>query len=111
MSKNKQSPCPAPPAPDAASPVLPGAQDDIGESLRQLGAAAPPLESHPAQPEGDAACALNQDPQLVQDFLVESREHLTNIEARMLEIEQGAETGETINSAFRSFHTIKGLAG
>ncbi|QOY91882.1 chemotaxis protein CheA [Paludibaculum fermentans] len=57
------------------------------------------------------AQALNQDPQLVEDFLVEAREHLANIEARLLEIEQGAHTPETLNSAFRSFHTLKGLAG
>ncbi|MBN9662911.1 MAG: chemotaxis protein CheA [Acidobacteria bacterium] len=57
------------------------------------------------------AQALNQDPQLVEDFLVEAREHLSNIEARLLEIEQGAHTRETLNSAFRSFHTLKGLAG
>ncbi|MBI5282220.1 MAG: chemotaxis protein CheA [Candidatus Solibacter usitatus] len=55
--------------------------------------------------------SLNQDPQLVQDFLVEAREHLSNIEARMLELEQGTQTEETLHAAFRSFHTIKGLAG
>lgn len=54
---------------------------------------------------------LNQDPQLIQDFLVEAREHLTNVEGRLLEIEQGVHTAETLNSAFRSFHTLKGLAG
>jgi two-component system chemotaxis sensor kinase CheA len=57
------------------------------------------------------ALPLNQDPQLVQDFLVEAREHISNVEARLLEIEQGATTAETLHSAFRSFHTIKGLAG
>ncbi|WP_321475370.1 chemotaxis protein CheA [uncultured Paludibaculum sp.] len=61
--------------------------------------------------EKDMAQALNQDPQLVEDFLVEAREHLANIEARLLEIEQGAHTPETLHSAFRSFHTLKGLAG
>ena len=54
---------------------------------------------------------LNQDPQMIQDFLVEAREHLTNVEGRLLEIEQGVHTAETLNSAFRSFHTLKGLAG
>lgn len=65
----------------------------------------------PVAEEKAAAQALNQDPQLVEDFLVEAREHLSNIEARLLEIEQGAHTRETLNSAFRSFHTLKGLAG
>jgi len=67
----------------------------------------------PEEPAGAAppALPLNQDPQLVQDFLVEAREHISNVEARLLEIEQGATTAETLHSAFRSFHTIKGLAG
>jgi two-component system chemotaxis sensor kinase CheA len=54
---------------------------------------------------------LNQDPDLLREFLVEAREHLTNIESRLLEIDQGNATGETLHSAFRSFHTLKGLAG
>jgi len=65
------------------------------------------LDEPPAPPVN----LLAQDPQLIQDFLVEAREHLTNIEDRVLEIEQGAHTAETLHSAFRSFHTIKGLAG
>lgn len=54
---------------------------------------------------------LAQDPELVQDFLVEAREHLAKIEACLLEIEQRTHTAETLHAAFRSFHTIKGLAG
>ncbi|HEY3442119.1 MAG TPA: chemotaxis protein CheA [Paludibaculum sp.] len=65
----------------------------------------------PAAPPAFAANELNQDPQLIQDFLVEAREHLTNVEGRLLEIEQGVHTAETLHSAFRSFHTLKGLAG
>lgn len=55
--------------------------------------------------------ALNQDRQLIQDFLVEAREHLASIEACLLKIEQGAASAEVLHAAFRSFHTIKGLAG
>ncbi|GIU78279.1 MAG: hypothetical protein KatS3mg005_1517 [Bryobacteraceae bacterium] len=58
-----------------------------------------------------ASNPLAQDPELVQDFLVEAREHLARIEACLLEIEQGVHTQETLHAAFRSFHTIKGLAG
>ena len=54
---------------------------------------------------------LNQDPELMREFLVEAREHLSNIESRLLEFDQGNSTGETLHSAFRSFHTLKGLAG
>ncbi len=88
-------------ASETPQPATPGSNDDIGESLRQLSAAAP----------DEPLASLNQDPQLLQDFLVESREHLVNIEARLLEIEHGQATPETLHSAFRSFHTMKGLAG
>jgi len=54
---------------------------------------------------------LSQDPELLREFLVEAREHLNNIESCLLEIDQGNSTGETLHSAFRSFHTLKGLAG
>lgn len=76
---------------------------DAAEGLRAL---AESMESAAA-----AANPLAQDPELVQDFLVEAREHLAQIEACLLEIEQGVHTQETLHAAFRSFHTIKGLAG
>ena len=90
------------------------------------------LAGEPARPAGPAGAAgledglkalsesmeaaastnfLAQDAELVQDFLVEAREHLARIEACLLEIEQRTHTPETLHAAFRSFHTIKGLAG
>jgi two-component system, chemotaxis family, sensor kinase CheA len=55
--------------------------------------------------------SLAQDPELVGDFVVESREHLESIEGRLLVLEQTPGDMETIHAVFRSFHTIKGLAG
>jgi two-component system, chemotaxis family, sensor kinase CheA len=66
--------------------------------------AEPPLQ--PAQTN-----SLAQDPELVGDFVVESREHLMAIESRMLVLEQNPADMEAIHSVFRAFHTIKGLAG
>jgi two-component system, chemotaxis family, sensor kinase CheA len=54
---------------------------------------------------------LSQDPELVGDFLLEAREHLQNVEAGLLVIEKDPAHRETLHSVFRSFHTIKGLAG
>jgi two-component system chemotaxis sensor kinase CheA len=74
-------------------------------------------ESHApsAAPAGQAApfapCSLAQDPELVGDFVLESREHLTSIEGRMLLLEQNPNDMEAVHSVFRGFHTIKGLAG
>lgn len=55
--------------------------------------------------------AIAQDLELINDFVLESREHLESIEARLLALEQDASDMESIHSVFRGFHTIKGLAG
>lgn len=54
---------------------------------------------------------LSQDPELLGDFVLESREHLAGIEAQVLTIERDPSNSEVLHSVFRSFHTIKGLAG
>ena len=55
--------------------------------------------------------ALGEDPELLTDFALEARDHLVSIEQQLLTLEQDAENPEAIHSVFRSFHTIKGLAG
>src|ERR1019366_4523930 len=45
------------------------------------------------------------------DFIVESREHLVNIESQVLTLEREPSDNEALNAVFRGFHTIKGLAG
>lgn len=71
------------------------------------------LESCPAgtaAPES-ASYSLAQDPELLSDFVLESREHLAAIENRSLALEQDPGNSEAIHFIFRAFHTIKGLAG
>lgn len=53
----------------------------------------------------------NFDREMWEDFVVEAREHIENIEKGLLELETDKENENIINSIFRSFHTIKGLAG
>ena len=71
----------------------------------------------PVAPTANAAqssFALNslaQDPELVGDFIMESREHLGSIENNMLTLERNPEEKEAVHAVFRGFHTIKGLAG
>ncbi len=48
---------------------------------------------------------------LVQDFIYESYEHLEVAEANLLTLESNPRDNEAINSVFRAFHTIKGVAG
>lgn len=64
-----------------------------------------------AEPKPEQPKSLAQDPELVSDFIMESREHLSSIEGLMLELEQNPEGTDAIHSVFRGFHTIKGLAG
>jgi two-component system, chemotaxis family, sensor kinase CheA len=55
--------------------------------------------------------SLAGDPELLSDFVLEAREHLASLEAQVLTIERDPGNSEALNSVFRSFHTIKGLAG
>jgi two-component system chemotaxis sensor kinase CheA len=71
-------------------------------------------EKKPEKPKQEAPPAifsLADDPELVADFIVESREHLNTIEQRVLTLEREPRNAEAVNSVFRGFHTIKGLAG
>jgi two-component system chemotaxis sensor kinase CheA len=92
---------------ESASPGNAGAGTRGGDTGADSGPS--PCAATPA--EGAAVNPLAQDPELIRDFVVESREHLGNIEGKVLEIERGSAPDDAIHSLFRSFHTIKGLAG
>jgi two-component system chemotaxis sensor kinase CheA len=72
----------------------------LQQALEAGGLAAPP-----------SVKALAEDTELIADFVLESREHLASIEAQALALERDPSDAEALNSAFRGFHTIKGLAG
>ncbi|MBB5059141.1 two-component system chemotaxis sensor kinase CheA [Granulicella aggregans] len=55
--------------------------------------------------------SLGDDAELIADFLVEAREHLSLIEGQLLTLERDPGAMEIIHAVFRAFHTIKGLAG
>ncbi|HEY7392075.1 MAG TPA: chemotaxis protein CheA [Bryobacteraceae bacterium] len=55
--------------------------------------------------------AISQDPELLSDFVLESREHLANLESQLLVLEKDPSNSEALHAIFRNFHTIKGLAG
>ncbi len=55
--------------------------------------------------------SLGEDPEMIGDFILESREHLTQVEIQMMTLEKDSGDSEAINTVFRGFHTIKGLAG
>ena len=53
-----------------------------------------------------------EDRELLQEFTVESLDHLADIESQFLTIEsQGLQDIELVNTVFRAVHSIKGAAG
>jgi two-component system chemotaxis sensor kinase CheA len=64
-----------------------------------------------ASPKKVASVPLCEDTELVGDFVVEAREHLSDIEGQMLTLERDPSDMEVLHAVFRAFHTIKGLAG
>ncbi len=55
--------------------------------------------------------AGNFDISFYTDFINESREHLYVVEAKLLTLEAEPTSEEPLHAVFRSYHTIKGLAG
>src|SRR3984957_16817061 len=68
-------------------------------------------KSMPDKSAGTSANPLASDPELIGDFIMESREHLTAIELQLLTLDQEPANAEAIHAIFRGFHTIKGMAG
>lgn len=68
-----------------------------------------PAETTPAPETG--AYDISQDQDLFFGFITESMEHIQTIEVNIVSLEQDPEDKDTINSIFRPFHTIKGVAG
>lgn len=54
---------------------------------------------------------IQDDADLLREFLNESREHLDNIEQGVLVLERCPTDAETLSTIFRAFHTFKGSAG
>jgi two-component system chemotaxis sensor kinase CheA len=54
---------------------------------------------------------LGSNRELLTEFYNEAADHLHQIEAALLALEQRPDAPEALNSIFRSFHTIKGNAG
>jgi two-component system chemotaxis sensor kinase CheA len=54
---------------------------------------------------------ISETEEYLSDFLIETKEHLESIETNILILEKDKGNKEIIDSIFRDFHTIKGLAG
>jgi two-component system chemotaxis sensor kinase CheA len=93
---------------DALEPALRSGVAGLQEALERASTGA----RQPMRPPASVSSqSLAQDPELVSDFIMESREHLTNIESQLLALEQSPDDLEPVHTIFRGFHTIKGLSG
>ncbi|MDZ4754965.1 MAG: chemotaxis protein CheA [Phycisphaerae bacterium] len=89
----------APPASSAVSPAFAAAID-------------PPVNDNAPDDNEPVIIAAGEDCQdTLAEFLAEAREHLTGAEAAALLLEKSPHDLEQINTVFRAFHTIKGVAG
>jgi two-component system chemotaxis sensor kinase CheA len=55
--------------------------------------------------------AMDEDDELLQDFLVEAGEILEQLNEQLVDLEQRPKDSELLNAVFRGFHTVKGGAG
>jgi two-component system chemotaxis sensor kinase CheA len=67
--------------------------------------------SEPAASPQQPLIIAEQDAPLVTDFVAEATEHIESAETGLLELENKPGNAEVLNKIFRSFHTIKGMAG
>jgi two-component system, chemotaxis family, sensor kinase CheA len=92
------------------SETLSGGLAELERAIEAAGGAGAGTEAPPpAAALGDNP--LTRDPELLNDVILESNEHLASVENELLKLEKDPENQEAIHTAFRSFHTIKGLAG
>ena len=55
--------------------------------------------------------APDLDEDIIREFVQEGNEQLADADNRLLDLEKNPSDDEALNAVFRSFHTIKGLAG
>ena len=83
-------------------------QSDTQDVRHPAGAEGPtPEESLPATPPERP---FTGDPSLLADFIRESSDHLHTAETMLLDLESAPDNMDAINSVFRAWHTIKGVA-
>tara|TARA_Y100001933_G_scaffold262971_1_gene322766 strand:+ start:114120 stop:116888 length:2769 start_codon:yes stop_codon:yes gene_type:complete len=90
------------------------APEPVAEMLALLGVTVKTdaqADADNAQANEDAEQTFFADPTLVAEFITEAREHLDAAEVELLSVEDDPNNEDTLNAIFRSFHTIKGVAG
>ena len=84
-----------------------------GKSVTPFEIPAAPAATAASHEKSDVLMTLNleENKELLAEFHPEVVDHLQQIEAALLLLDQAPDNPEALNSIFRSFHTIKGNAG
>jgi two-component system chemotaxis sensor kinase CheA len=72
---------------------------------------APPEALEKVSSPSPQSNSLAADEEMIREFITESRDHLAAIDFHVLLLEKDNSATESLNTIFRGFHTIKGLAG
>ncbi|MCC6341827.1 MAG: chemotaxis protein CheA [Bryobacterales bacterium] len=91
-------------APEGTESIADRLREGLARIQRALEATRAPAPDRPGN-------QLAHDPEIIADFILESREHLSSIEQCLLTLERDPANADAIHSIFRGFHTIKGVAG
>jgi two-component system, chemotaxis family, sensor kinase CheA len=88
-----------------------GPKEDIVDSIKSLTSALAPGKAKSSKKikADNSDQIIIQDMEILSSFLTETNDHLENIEAKIVSLENSMDP-ETINEIFRSMHTIKGVA-
>ncbi len=94
-------------------PAFGDASAALAAESSDVSAGAPADHAEPGAGEADLmlSFSLEESRDLLVEFYAEAVDHLQQIEAALLALDQELEDPEALNSIFRSFHTIKGNAG
>ncbi len=93
--------------PEQAVPLLLEGLKDLETKL----AATPEPSVSLTSSTASSGNSLAEDPELLGDFVLEAREHLSVVETQLLGLEQNPDATEPTHACFRAIHTIKGIAG
>ena len=96
---------------DAFEAAFSGSIARMQRALAEGGPEIPAMDVATPSAPAAAPLSLGEDPEMIGDVILEFRDHLTQIEIHTMTLEKEPGDSEAINTVFRGFHTIKGLAG
>ncbi len=94
----------------SSQPLPPFGENPAAHSVAVTGPAAA-AEDHGTKADVMLELHIDENRELLTEFHAEAVDHLQQIEAALLALDQQPGDQEALNSIFRSFHTIKGNAG